>query len=74
MEAVDEAAKTNFCVRSVPLADIEPFDLGGQNRVNEIIQKAGYRKAEDDDTVTMDYWLTKNWVEACNFPPSGLQT
>ena len=48
METVDKAAG-RICVRDVTLSEVEPFDLGGNGRMDGIIQKAGYRKTENGD-------------------------
>ena len=51
-EQIDKKARRNFCVRDVTLAEVDPFDLGGNGRMDEIIQKAGYRKTDNGDALT----------------------
>lgn len=48
-KVVSQAAARNFRLRDIPVANFDPFDLGGKQRMDEIIQKAGYREAENDD-------------------------
>lgn len=56
-EQVDKAAEDNFCVRDVTMAEVDSFDLGGNVRMDEIIEKAGYREADINDHA-LDYRAT----------------
>jgi hypothetical protein len=49
-ETVDEAAKTNFCVTERTVAELDPFNLGGDKNLSTLITESGYSVVTDHDT------------------------
>ncbi|MBI5356387.1 hypothetical protein HZB78_02115 [Candidatus Collierbacteria bacterium] len=64
-ETVEKAAQTNFCVTDVRVAELDPFDLGGDRQVEEIIISSGYR--EITGAKILEYMLGKNTLETSIF-------